>query len=148
LIPGVEHTEEADLGAEMFGIASDFEEGCGTGLQQKMVQEFLVLEGERRQFRSKPPKVPSAVEKEDPSACRPLLNISSDDSPAHVAIYIASAGVRMKGATGTRIAARNGGIARSRNAPLEPLSHATLQAFVAVFRAERGEEQRRCHISR
>src|SRR6266852_8048298 len=50
LIPGVEHTEEADLGAEMFGIASDFEEGCGTGLQQEMVQEFLVLQGERRQF--------------------------------------------------------------------------------------------------
>ena len=50
LIPGVEHTEEADLRAEMFGIASDFEEGCGTGLQQEMVQEFLVLQGERRQF--------------------------------------------------------------------------------------------------
>ena len=39
LIPGVEHTEEADLGAEMFGIASDFEEGFGTGLQQEMVEE-------------------------------------------------------------------------------------------------------------
>src|SRR5258708_37961703 len=50
LIPGVEHTEEADLGAEMFGIASDCEESCGTGLQQEMVQEFLVLQGERRQF--------------------------------------------------------------------------------------------------
>ena len=50
LIPGVEHTEEADLGAEMLGIASDFEESCGTGLQQKMVQEFLILQGERRQF--------------------------------------------------------------------------------------------------
>jgi hypothetical protein len=34
----------------MFGIASDCEESCGTGLQQKMVQEFLVLQGERRQF--------------------------------------------------------------------------------------------------
>jgi hypothetical protein len=34
----------------MFGIASDCEERCGTGLQQKMVQEFLVLQGERRQF--------------------------------------------------------------------------------------------------
>ncbi len=42
LIPGVEHTEEADLGAEMFGIASDFEEGCGTGLQQEMVENLLV----------------------------------------------------------------------------------------------------------
>src|ERR1035437_3730210 len=50
LIPGVEHTEEADLGAEMFGIASDREKGCGTGLQQKMVQEFLVLQGKRRQL--------------------------------------------------------------------------------------------------
>jgi hypothetical protein len=50
LIPGVEHTEEADLGAEMFGIASDFEEGFGTGLQQEMVQDFLVLQSERRQL--------------------------------------------------------------------------------------------------
>jgi len=46
LIPGVEHTEEADLSPGMFRIASDFEEGCGTGLQQEMVQEFLVLQGE------------------------------------------------------------------------------------------------------
>ena len=50
LIPGVEHTEEADLGAKMLGIASDFEEGFGSGLQQQIVQEFLVLQGERRQF--------------------------------------------------------------------------------------------------
>ena len=32
LIPGVEHAEEADFGAKMFGIASDFEEGFSTGL--------------------------------------------------------------------------------------------------------------------
>src|SRR5260370_39030965 len=38
LIPGVEHAKEADLGAEMLGIARDLEEGCGTGLQQEMVQ--------------------------------------------------------------------------------------------------------------
>src|SRR6202022_4343540 len=50
LIPGVEHTEEADLGAEMFGIASDFEEGFSTALQQEIVQDFLVLQGEWRQF--------------------------------------------------------------------------------------------------
>jgi len=50
LIPSVEHTEEADLGAEMLGIASDLEEGFGTGLQQQMVQDFLVLQGERRQL--------------------------------------------------------------------------------------------------
>jgi hypothetical protein len=50
LIPGVKHTEEADLGAEMLRIASDFEEGFGTGLQQQMIQNFLVLQGERRQL--------------------------------------------------------------------------------------------------
>ena len=50
LIPGVEHTEEADFGAEMLGIAGDFEEGFGTGLQQPMVQDFFVLQGERRQL--------------------------------------------------------------------------------------------------
>jgi hypothetical protein len=50
LIPGVEHAKEADLGAEMLGIASDFEEGFGTGLQQEMVQDFLVLQGEGRQL--------------------------------------------------------------------------------------------------
>jgi hypothetical protein len=50
LIPGVEHTEEADLGAEMLGIAGDFEEGFGTGLQQQMVQDFFVLQGERGQL--------------------------------------------------------------------------------------------------
>ncbi len=50
LIPGVEHTEEADFGAEMLGIAGDFEEGFGTGLQQQMVQDFLVLQGERGQL--------------------------------------------------------------------------------------------------
>ena len=50
LIPGAEHTEEADFGAEMLGIASDFEEGFGAGLQQQMIQDFFVLQGERRQL--------------------------------------------------------------------------------------------------
>ena len=50
LIPGVEHAEEADFGAEMLGVASDFEEGFGAGLQQQMIQKFLVLQGERGQF--------------------------------------------------------------------------------------------------
>jgi hypothetical protein len=50
LIPGVEHTEEADFGAKMLGIASDFEEGFGTGLQQEIVQQFLVLQGEWREL--------------------------------------------------------------------------------------------------
>ncbi len=50
LIPGVEHAKEADLGAEMFGIASDFEERFGAGLQQEMVQGLLVLQDEWRQL--------------------------------------------------------------------------------------------------
>jgi hypothetical protein len=33
LIPGVEHAEEADLGAQMLGIAGDLEERFRTGLQ-------------------------------------------------------------------------------------------------------------------
>jgi hypothetical protein len=32
LIPGVQHAEEADLGAQMLAITSHFEESCGTGL--------------------------------------------------------------------------------------------------------------------
>src|SRR5260370_28585498 len=50
LIPGVKHAKEADLGAEMFGVASDFGEGFGAALQQQMVQDFLVLQSERRQL--------------------------------------------------------------------------------------------------
>ena len=50
LIPSVEYAEEADLCAEMLGIASDVEEGFGAGLQQEMVEEFLVLQSEWRQF--------------------------------------------------------------------------------------------------
>ena len=48
LIPGVEHAKEADFGAEMFGIASDFEEGFGTGLQQQTVKNFLILQSKWR----------------------------------------------------------------------------------------------------
>ena len=43
LIPGVQHTEEADLRAEMLGIAGDFEKGFRTGTKQKIVDDLLVL---------------------------------------------------------------------------------------------------------
>ena len=46
LIPGVQHAEEADLRAEMFGIASDFEKGSRTGAKQKVVDHLLVLQGQ------------------------------------------------------------------------------------------------------
>src|SRR5271165_5961169 len=39
LIPGVQHAEETDLGAQMSGIASHFEQGCGAGAEQQVVDE-------------------------------------------------------------------------------------------------------------
>jgi hypothetical protein len=46
LVPGVEHAEEADLGAEMLGITSHFEQCLGTGLKQEMVEDLFVVQGE------------------------------------------------------------------------------------------------------
>src|SRR5271166_1675321 len=50
LIPGVQHAEETDLSAQMSGIASHFEQGCGAGSEQQVVDELLVLQGQRRQL--------------------------------------------------------------------------------------------------
>ena len=46
LIPGVENAEEANLCAEMLGIASDFQKSFGTGAEQQIVDDLLVLHGE------------------------------------------------------------------------------------------------------
>jgi hypothetical protein len=43
LIPGVQHGEEADLGTEMSGSASDFEESFCTGPEQQPIEELRVL---------------------------------------------------------------------------------------------------------
>src|SRR5260370_2760008 len=50
LIPGVQHAEETDLGAKMFRIEGHFEQSFGTGVEQEIVDHFLVLQSERRQF--------------------------------------------------------------------------------------------------
>ena len=50
LSPGVEHAEETDLGAQMSGIASHFEQGCSAGAKQQVTDELLVLQGEWCQF--------------------------------------------------------------------------------------------------
>ena len=47
LIPGVEHTEEADLCAKMPGIASDLKQSLSAGLKQEGINQLLVLESER-----------------------------------------------------------------------------------------------------
>jgi hypothetical protein len=43
LSPTVEHGEEVDLGAEMFGIGSDGRQGLGGGSEQNAVDEIFVL---------------------------------------------------------------------------------------------------------
>ena len=47
LIPTMEHAEEADFGAEMAGITGDFEQRFGTGPEQEIVDDLLVLQGQR-----------------------------------------------------------------------------------------------------
>ena len=47
LIPTVEHAEEADFGAQMAGIAGPFEQRLGAGPEQEIVDDLLVLQGQR-----------------------------------------------------------------------------------------------------
>jgi len=49
LTPGVEHAEEADLGAQMFRIGGDLQESRGAGLKQEVIEKLLVVKGERSQ---------------------------------------------------------------------------------------------------
>ena len=49
LIPGMENAEESDVGSEMFGIPSDFDQGFRAGAEQQIVNELLILQCERRQ---------------------------------------------------------------------------------------------------
>ena len=41
LTPDMEHTEEADLGAETFGVARDLDQRFSAGAEQQTVDEFL-----------------------------------------------------------------------------------------------------------
>jgi hypothetical protein len=50
LIPGVQDTEEADLGPQMSGIAGDFEKSFCTGSEQQIVDDLLVVESQGRQL--------------------------------------------------------------------------------------------------
>ena len=50
LVPGVEHTEKADLSSEMCGVASDFEKSFCASTKQQTIDDFLVLQSERRQL--------------------------------------------------------------------------------------------------
>ena len=50
LIPGVQYAEETDLGAQMLGIDGHLEQSFGASMEQEVVDHFLVLQSERRQF--------------------------------------------------------------------------------------------------
>src|SRR5260370_5112744 len=53
LIPGMQHGEEADCRAEVFRISSDFEKCFGTGAEQQIVDDFLVLQSQWSKLRGK-----------------------------------------------------------------------------------------------
>src|SRR5882724_3924337 len=50
LVPGVEHAEEADLGAEVTRIAGKFEQRRCTSSEQQIVKQPFILQCERSQF--------------------------------------------------------------------------------------------------
>jgi hypothetical protein len=41
LVPGMEHAEEADLGAEVSGIASDLKRGRGAGVERPVMRSAI-----------------------------------------------------------------------------------------------------------
>ena len=51
LVPGVEHTEKADLSSEMFGVASDFEKSFCASTKQQTIDHLFVLQSQRSQLR-------------------------------------------------------------------------------------------------
>jgi hypothetical protein len=46
LTPGVQHAEEANFCAKMFGIAGDFEKCFCTGAEQKIVNDLFILKSQ------------------------------------------------------------------------------------------------------
>ena len=49
LTPRVQHAEEANFRTEVSRMASDFEKGFGTGAEQEIVEDLLVLQNQWRQ---------------------------------------------------------------------------------------------------
>ena len=49
LSPGMQNAEEADLGTEASWICRNFQQGCGTGIEQESEQLPLVLPDQRDQ---------------------------------------------------------------------------------------------------
>ena len=53
LIPGVEDTEKADLGAEMLGIGGSLDQCFRAAAEQQTIDHCFVLQGQRRQLMGK-----------------------------------------------------------------------------------------------
>jgi hypothetical protein len=49
-VPGVEHAEKSNLGSQVAGIASDLKQGFSAGMKQEVIDQSLVLQGQRREF--------------------------------------------------------------------------------------------------
>jgi len=50
LIPGMEHGEEADLGAQVTRIAGNLQQGFGAGVKQQAIDQPFVLQCKRSEF--------------------------------------------------------------------------------------------------
>ena len=71
LIPAMEHAEETDLGTEMPWIAGDFRQGLSARVKEQVIDESLVLQGERGQFaRQSEDRVDVAIGQKFPFARR------------------------------------------------------------------------------
>ena len=51
LVPGVEHTEKADVSSEMGGVASEFETSFCASTKQQTIDHLFVLQSQRSQLR-------------------------------------------------------------------------------------------------
>ena len=50
LSPGMQHAEQPNVGAQMLGVASDLKECGGTGAEEQVVEQPLVLQHQSRQI--------------------------------------------------------------------------------------------------
>ena len=50
LVPSVEHTEEADLGPKVPGIAGDLQQSPSTSVKQQVIDQPFILQCERSEF--------------------------------------------------------------------------------------------------
>jgi hypothetical protein len=50
LTPGMQHGEESDLCSQVFGIGGHLEQGLGTGAEQEVIEDLLVLQRQRREL--------------------------------------------------------------------------------------------------